>query len=66
MNSDLKKLLLYHLFNGIAISVVGNYLFLDAIFLRYDLDLKQFGFIKGCDVVAADGHLAAAGGGSHA
>lgn len=47
MNSDLKKLLLYHLFNGIAISVVGNYLFLDAIFLRYDLDLKQFGFIKG-------------------
>ena len=47
MNSDIKKLLLYHLFNGIAISVVGNYLFLDAIFLRYGLDLKQFGFIKG-------------------
>lgn len=47
MNADLRKLYLYHLFNGIAISVVGNYVFLDKLFLRFDLDMKQLGLIKG-------------------
>jgi len=47
MTSDLRKLYFYHIFNGIAISAVGNFLFLDSLFLRFGLDLKQFGVIKG-------------------
>ena len=46
MTSDLRNLYLYHIFNGIAISAVGNFLFLDSLFLRFGPDLKQFGVIE--------------------
>ncbi|MFC1461147.1 hypothetical protein ACFLQR_01335, partial [Verrucomicrobiota bacterium] len=45
--SDLHRLYLFHIFNGIAIAVVGNMLFVDRMFLRMGLNMSQFGLIKG-------------------
>ncbi|MBT3272055.1 MAG: hypothetical protein HN368_02790, partial [Spirochaetales bacterium] len=47
MDSNLRKIYLFHFFNNIAISVVANFLFLDRIFLRLNLNMAQFGAIKG-------------------
>lgn len=40
-------LYLFHLFNNIAISIVANFLFLDALFLRMGLPYSSIGTIKG-------------------
>ena len=47
MNSDIKKLYWFHFLNSIALTAVANFLFLDKLFLRMDLNMSQFGLIKG-------------------
>ena len=47
LHPDLRRIYAFHFFNNIAISVVANFLFLDQIFLRMDLNMQQFGVIKG-------------------
>ncbi len=47
MDSDIKKLYLFHLFNSIAVTVATNYIFIDKIMLRMNLNMQQFGIIKG-------------------
>ena len=44
---DIKRLYLFHFFNGIALTVVANFLFVDKLLLRMNFDMQQFGFIKG-------------------
>ena len=47
MTSDLRRLYLFHAFNGIAICLVGSNLFRDRLFLHLDLNMSQFGAIGG-------------------
>jgi hypothetical protein len=47
MNSDIKRLYWFHLLNSIAVTAVANFLFLDKLFLRLDMNMSQFGLIKG-------------------
>lgn len=47
MSADLKRLYLFHAFNGIAICIVGSNLFRDRLFLYLDLNMSQFGAIGG-------------------
>ena len=47
MNADIRRLYLFHVFNGLAVTIVANYLFIDRLFLRLGLNMSQFGLIKG-------------------
>ena len=47
MNPNIRRLYLFHFFNNIAITVVANFVFLDKLFLRMDLTMQHFGFVKG-------------------
>jgi len=44
---DVRLIYGFHLFNNIAITVVANFLFLDQLFLRMQLNLSHIGLIKG-------------------
>lgn len=47
MTANIRRLYLFHFFNNIAITVVANFVFLDKLFLRMDLTMRHFGFVKG-------------------
>jgi hypothetical protein len=44
---DISLIYGFHLFNNIAITVAANFLFLDQLFLRMQLNLSHIGLIKG-------------------
>ena len=43
----------YNLFTALAIAVVCNFVFLDKLLLRMEIDLELFGLIKGCMFMAS-------------
>ena len=47
MNSDIRRLYLFHFFLSVTLTAAGSFLFIDRLFLRMDLSLSQFGLIKG-------------------